>query len=232
MADKTVAIVDDEKDILEIVSSSLKKEGFKTKTFRDGREFMLSINSFRPDLILLDLMLPELDGIEICKRLKASSRTSSIPVIMITARATEFDIVLGLEIGADDYITKPFSTRELAARVKTVMRRGKKPDGGGADDDVIQIGSLAIDTGSFEAKVKGKPIRLTATQFRILEFLARNEGRVMSRDQILKQKSSLDDRLAYDRTVDVHVKNIRAKLAGSGVVIKTVRAVGYKLEKG
>ena len=230
MADKTVAVVDDERDILNIVSSSLKKEGFKTKTFRDGGEFMLSVNSFTPDLVLLDLALPGLDGIEICKRLKSSTRTSAIPVIMITARATEIDVVLGLEIGADDYITKPFSPRELAARVKTVLRRGKTP-GGTNRDDLVEVGKLSIDTGGFEATVKGKPVSLTATQFRILEFLARNEGRVMSRDQILKQKSNLDDRLAYDRTVDVHVKNIREKLAGSGVAIKTVRAVGYKLEK-
>ena len=230
MTTKTVAIVDDERDILEIVSAALTKEGFKIKTFRDGGDFMLSLNSFKPDLILLDLALPGMDGIEICKRLKNSSRTSSIPVIMVTARTTEIDVVLGLEIGADDYVTKPFSPRELTARVRAVLKRGEPP-GEKSEDDIINIGGLSINADSFEATVKGKPLEFTATQFRILEFLARNRGRVMSRDQIIKKKSAVDGRLAYDRTVDVHIKNIRGKIAASGVTITTVRAVGYKLEK-
>lgn len=226
---KTVAIVDDETDILEIVSSSLKNEGFKTKTFRDGGDFMLSARSIAPDLVLLDLMLPEMDGMEICRHLKSQPSTASIPVIMITAKATELDVVLGLEMGADDYITKPFSPRELVARVKSALRRGKAP-GAKEDEETIEIGKLSINGKSFEAKVKGKPIGLTATQFRILEFLARNRGRVLSRDQILKQKTLLDDRLAYDRTVDVHIRNLREKMKNSGVEIKTVRGVGYKLD--
>lgn len=227
---KTIAIVDDEKDILEIVSSSLKSEGFKTKTFRDGREFALSARSLAPDLVLLDLMLPEVDGIEICKHLKSSPSTASIPVIMVTAKATELDVVLGLEIGADDYITKPFSPRELVARVKSVLRRGKAPDGG-ADAETVEIANLTINGKRFEARVKGKLVDLTATQFRILEFLARNRGAVLSRDQILKRKTLMDARLAYDRTIDVHIRNLREKLKGSGVEIKTVRGVGYKLEE-
>ncbi len=226
---KTVAIVDDEKDILEVVSSALKADGYKTKTFRDGREFLLSTASFKPDIVLLDIMLPEVDGVEVCKQMKSSSRTADIPVIMITAKAEETDVVLGLGVGADDYITKPFSPRELIARVKTVLRRGKHS--GGESEDVIETGNLRIDGGSFVAKVKGKPLDLTATQFRILQFLGRNEGRVLSRDQILKQKTAMDDRLAYDRTVDVHIKRIREKISGSGVEIKTVRGVGYKLER-
>ncbi|MGI9558701.1 MAG: response regulator [Thermodesulfobacteriota bacterium] len=226
---KTVAIVDDEKDILEVVSSALKADGYKTKTFRDGREFLLSTASFKPDIVLLDIMLPEVDGVEVCKQMKSSSRTADIPVIMITAKAEETDVVLGLGVGADDYITKPFSPRELIARVKTVLRRGKHS--GGENEDVIETGNLRIDGGSFVAKVKEKPLDLTATQFRILQFLGRNEGRVLSRDQILKQKTAMDDRLAYDRTVDVHIKRIREKISGSGVEIKTVRGVGYKLER-
>ncbi|WP_462137835.1 response regulator transcription factor [Candidatus Mycalebacterium sp.] len=224
---KTIAIVDDEKDILEIVSSALKSEGFRTKTFRNGREFLLSASSVKPDLALLDLMMPEMDGIEVCKQLKNSAKTADIPVIMVTARATEIDVVLGLEIGADDYITKPFSMREVVARIKSVLRRGKSA---GGDDETIEIGKLKIDGKSFVASVKGKPIDLTATQFRILEFLAKNRGNVLSRDQIVKKKSEWDDRLAYDRTVDVHIKHLREKIAGSGVEIKTVRAVGYKLD--
>ncbi len=226
---ETIAIVDDEKDILEIISSSLKSEGFKTKTFRNGREFLLSLRSFSPDLVLLDLMLPETDGIEICRHLKSAQKTASIPVIMVTAKATELDIVLGLELGADDYITKPFSPRELAARVKMVIRRCKLREKSG-DGDVIQIANLTIDPESFVVSVCGKPVDLTATQFRILEFLAQNRGRVMTRDRILKKKTSMDDRLAYDRTVDVHIKNLRDKIAGSGVEIQTVRGIGYKIE--
>lgn len=224
---KTIAIVDDEKDILEIVSSALKSEGFKTKTFRNGREFLLGAGSVKPDLALLDLMMPEMDGIEVCRQLKSSAKTADIPVIMLTARATEIDVVLGLEIGADDYITKPFSTREMVARVKSVLRRGKSAD---EDDEIIEICDLKIDGRSFVATVKGKPVDLTATQFRILEFLAKNRGSVLSRDQIIKKKSESDERITYDRTVDVHIKHLREKIAGSGVEIKTVRAVGYKLD--
>ncbi len=225
---KTVAVVDDEKDILEIISESLKSEGFQTATFRSGGELLFSVKSLMPDLILLDLMLPEVDGIEICKHLKNSPATAGIPVIMITAKATEFDVVFGLEIGADDYITKPFSPRELVARVKSVLRRGKtRGESGG---EIIEIENLRIDVNSFEATVKGKPIELTATQFRIVEMLAQNSGRVLSRDQILKRKTAMDNRLAYDRTVDVHIKNLREKIKGGGVEIKTVRGVGYKME--
>jgi len=227
---KIIAIVDDEEDILEIISLCLKNEGFKTKTFRDGGDFLLSTNSLKPDLVLLDLMLPGTGGMDICRRLKSSGQTASIPVIIITAKATELDVVLGLEMGADDYITKPFSPRELVARVKRVIKRGKTADEE-KDERIIEIGNLKIDGNSFEASAGGRPLNLTATQFRILEFLARNPGRVLSRDQILKKKSAVDGRLVYDRTADVHVKNLRDKIAGGDVEIKTVRGVGYKLEK-
>ncbi len=227
---KIIAIVDDEEDILEIISSCLKNEGFKTKTFRDGRDFLLLTNSLKPDLVLLDLMLPETGGMEICRWLKGSGQTASIPVIILTAKATELDVVLGLEMGADDYITKPFSSRELVARVKSVLRRGKTA-GGEKNENIIEIGKLKIDGNSFEARVGGKPVDLTATQFRILEFLAQNPGRVFSRDQIIKKKSAVDGRLVYDRTADVHIKNLRDKITGGGVEIKTVRGVGYKLER-
>ena len=225
---KVIAIVDDEKDILNLVSHHLKREGYKTKEFQNGRDFLMYLESVTPDLTLLDIMLPGIDGLELCKLLKGKNSTSSLPIIMLTAKGTEADVVVGLELGADDYIVKPFSPRELVARVKTVLRRSNTKE---KDDDVIKIGDLAINTHGYEVHVKGEKVELTTTEFKILESLANGNGRVFTRDQLLKKKRLWgDDKLVYDRTIDVHIKNLRDKLGNSGRMIKTVRSVGYKLD--
>jgi DNA-binding response OmpR family regulator len=228
MSDNVIAIVDDEEDIVELVSHHLKREGFKVKEFYNGRDFLSYIESVMPDLAVLDIMLPGIDGLEICRILKSKARTSSLPIIMLTAKATEADVVVGLELGADDYMVKPFSPRELVARVKTILRRASSKE---EDKKLIRLGSLSIDKEKFEATVDGKKIDLTTTEFKILEVLAEGQGRVYTRDQLLKKKRLWgDDKLVYDRTIDVHIKNLREKLGKTGNLIKTIRGIGYKLE--
>jgi two-component system phosphate regulon response regulator PhoB/two-component system alkaline phosphatase synthesis response regulator PhoP len=221
-----VAVVDDEPDIVELVSVHLGKAGYEVRGFGEAASFFSFIESTAPDIIILDLMLPDLDGIEICRTLRREDRWSSIPIIMLTARTEETDKVLGLEMGADDYVTKPFSPRELVARVKAVLRRGL----GEAGSRRIRIGDvLTIDSERYEVRVKGKKVDLTPTEFRILSFLASKSGRVFSRDQILDHLWG-HEKAVVDRTVDVHIRNIREKLGQAANLIKNVRGVGYKVE--
>ena len=228
MSEKVIAIVDDEEDIVELVSHHLKREGFKVKEFLNGRDFLLFIESIVPDLTILDIMLPGIDGLEICRILKGKQRTSSLPIIMLTAKASEADVVVGLELGADDYIVKPFSPRELIARVKSLLRRTSKKEVGVS---TIKIGPLSLNSEKYEVTVNGKKIDLTTTEFKILEVLLERTGSVFTRDQLLKKKRLWgDDKLVYDRTIDVHIKNLREKLGVVGNMIKTIRGIGYKLE--
>ena len=223
---KLIAVIDDEPDILELVSLHLARAGFKVKEFLNAEDFFKFLSSKIPDLIILDLMLPDSDGIEICKYLKSNQEFSSIPVIMLTARADETDKVLGLELGADDYVTKPFSPRELVARVKAVLRR-KTQDSG----KKIKIGDiLLIDLNKFQVFVENKKIDLTPTEFRILKILASKKGWVFTRDQILDHLWG-HDKAVLDRTIDVHIRNLREKLGKAKKFIKNVRGVGYKIEE-
>lgn len=229
MTEKLITIVDDEEDIVKLVSHHLKREGFKVKEFHNGRDFLSYIESVVPDLAVLDIMLPGINGLEICRILKNKNSTSSVPIIMLTAKATEADVVVGLELGADDYIVKPFSPRELVARVKTVLRRTGTKE---SEDNVIKVGPLSINTEKYEVTVENEKVVLTTTEFKILEVLADGKGRVFTRDQLLKKKRLWgDDKLVYDRTIDVHIKNLREKLGVAGNMIKTVRSIGYKLEE-
>ena len=229
MTEKLITIVEDEEDIVKLVSHHLKREGFKVKEFHNGRDFLSYIESVVPDLAVLDIMLPGIDGLEICRILKNKSTTSSVPIIMLTAKASEADVVVGLELGADDYIVKPFSPRELVARVKTVLRRTGVKE---SEDNIIKIGPLIINTEKYEVTVDNEKVLLTTTEFKILEVLADGKGRVFTRDQLLKKKRLWgDDKLVYDRTIDVHIKNLREKLGPAGNMIKTVRSIGYKLEE-
>ena len=228
MSEKVIAIVDDEEDIVELVSHHLKREGFRVKEFFNGRDFLLFLESIIPDLTILDIMLPGIDGLEICRILKSKQRTSSLPIIMLTAKASEADVVVGLELGADDYIVKPFSPRELIARVKSLIRRTSKKEVGVS---TIKIGPLSLNSEKYEVTVNGKKIDLTTTEFKILEVLLERRGSVFTRDQLLKKKRLWgDDKLVYDRTIDVHIKNLREKLGTVGNMIKTIRGIGYKLE--
>lgn len=226
---KLIAVVDDERDILDLITHHLKREGFTVKPFQNGKDFLLYINSVPPDLVLLDIMLPGTDGLELCRILKGKPSTRSIPIMMITAKSSEADIVVGLELGADDYIVKPFRMRELVARVKSIMRRYGESE---PEDGALRVGPLSINPSSYEASLGSEKLDLTTTEFRILETLAEKKGKVFTRDQLLKRKTLWgDERLVFDRTIDVHIKNLREKLGASGAMIRTVRGIGYKLEE-
>ena len=224
---RLIAVVDDEPDILELVSLHLSKAGFSVRTFPDAGRFQKSLASSLPDLVVLDLMLPDADGLDICKDLKRDARTAHIPVMMLTARGEEFDRVLGLEIGADDYITKPFSPKELVARVKAVLRRYDKKD---AVQTVELADGVIMDMNRYEVTVHGRKVDLTTTEFKLLGILAERRGWVFSRDEILSRLWG-NDKSVLDRTVDVHVTNLRKKMGKAGRLIENVRGVGYKLSE-
>ena len=224
---KTIAVVDDEDDILELLDINLKKAGYKVKTFSEADPFLQYLKNNVPDLVVLDLMLPDADGFEVCKYIRKNEKYASIPVIMLTARGEEMDRVLGLELGADDYITKPFSPRELVARVKAVLRREDKV----FKTKKIKVGDdLEIDLQKYETYSDGKKIELTSTEFRILKLLSERKGWVYERGQILDYLG-VQEKGVLDRTVDVHIKNLRQKLGKAGRYIKNIRGIGYKLEE-
>jgi DNA-binding response OmpR family regulator len=222
-----IAIVEDEPDIAELVALNLKRAGFNYKVFHKAESFLTYIKDHNPMMVLLDLMLPDADGFEICKYLKKDEKYSDIPIIMLTAKGEETDKVLGLELGADDYITKPFSVRELIARVKAVLRRDNK----GTKDKLLRIGNiLEINLNKYEVYVENERIELTATEFKILTILMERKGWVFTRGQILDRIDPLEKGV-LDRTVDVHIKNLRDKLKSAGRFIKNIRGIGYKLDE-
>jgi DNA-binding response OmpR family regulator len=224
---RTIAVLDDEEDILKLIRINLEGAGFGVETFADPEDFFKSLHSRRPDLVILDLMLPGTDGLDIFRMMKKNDAWKAIPVIMLTARASEADRVIGLEMGADDYIVKPFSARELVARVRAVLRRPE-----GADEARLNIriaDGLMMARDRHEVTSGGKQLDLTSTEFKLLEMLALAPGRVFSRDQILDRLWG-ETRIVTDRTIDVHVRNLRRKLGPYGDVIKSLRGTGYKLE--
>jgi two-component system phosphate regulon response regulator PhoB len=226
MAKQKIVAIEDEPDILEIIRYNLEKEGYEFVGETDGEEGLSLVRRVLPDLVLLDVMLPGIDGLEICRRLKYEAATREIPVIMVTARSEESDIVLGLEVGADDYLSKPFGPRELVARVRAVLRRGKIP----LDDDDhkrVVFDRLSIDPARHEVVCDGVKLELTATEFRLLYFLASNPGRVFSRQRLVKEAIG-EDVYILDRNIDVHVRAIRKKLGEGKDYILTVRGVGYR----
>lgn len=223
---KTIAILDDEPDILELVSVNLEKTNFKTKKFSDTTSFMKYLKSKVPDLILLDLMLPDGDGLEICKNLKNDERFANVPILMLTAKGDESDKVVGLELGADDYITKPFSPKELVARIKAVLRRS---EGTTKNKRIVVNKDVVIDLETYEVEVSGETVELTSTEFKILKMLAEKRGRVFSREQILDYLWGTE-KVVIDRTVDVHIRHLRKKLGIAGELIQNIRGVGYKLK--
>ena len=219
-----IVVIEDEVDILEVINYNLSKEGFDVCSALDGEEGLALIKKEVPDLVLLDLMLPGLDGIEICRTLKADHSTRSIPIIMVTAKGEESDIVLGLGMGADDYVVKPFRPRELMARIRSVLRRGNFIEEGEA---VVSIDELVIDINRHEVKLEGKIIVLTAMEFKLLHVLASNPGRVFTRENLLNHVSS-DDTFIIDRNIDVHIRSIRKKLDKHRELIETIHRVGYR----
>lgn len=221
-----IAALDDEADILELLKVNLQKAGYRFEGFQEAEDLLRYLAREKPSLILLDLMLPDTDGLEVCRQIRKSEDLAQIPIIMLTARGDESDKVVGLELGADDYVTKPFSVKELVARIHAVLRR----PGGGEAAKRISVGTLVIDLDKFEVTAEGLKVDLTATEFRILQLLASRKGRVFTRDQILDFLWG-NEKAVVDRTVDVHIRNIRDKLGASASLIKNIRGVGYKLEE-
>jgi DNA-binding response OmpR family regulator len=221
-----VAIIEDEPDISELVSLHLKRAGFRVEGFEKAQTFLKTLEQQTPDLVILDLMLPDADGLEVCKYLRKKDEYSHLPVIMLTAKGEETDKILGLELGADDYVTKPFSPKELVARVKAVLRRKTRKE----ESRLIEIdGVLVINPGKYEVLVEGEKVELTITEFKILQLLSSKRGWVFSREQILDYLWG-DEKAVLDRTVDVHMKNLREKLGPAKTYIRNVRGIGYKLE--
>ena len=223
-----ILVVEDEIDLLDAVSFALKKEGLKPIRAESGEEALALVEEARPDLVLLDLMLPGMDGIEVCRRLRANEKTARVPIIMVTAKAEETDAIIGLGVGADDYVRKPFGLKELVARVRAVLRRAEEPQ-----DDVhrvITTGALEVDPSKHEVRISGQAVVLTATEFRLLHHLVRNRGRVYTRTQLLDQVVG-HDVIVVERNIDVHVSALRRKLGEEGTRIETIRGVGYRFSE-
>jgi two-component system alkaline phosphatase synthesis response regulator PhoP len=227
MSKYTILAVEDEEDILELIRYNLEKEGYQVIGALSGEAARPLVAQKSPDLILLDLMLPGIGGLDLCRALKQSERTRHIPVVMLTAKSEDADVVAGLEIGADDYITKPFSPRVLLARVRAVLRRSGS--GPVAEDAVLVVETLRIHPGRHEVTLAGETIHLTLTEFKILHFLARHPGWVYTRDQIIDAVRG-EDYAVTDRAIDVQIVGLRKKLGEQGNVIETVRGIGYRFK--
>ena len=228
MAKEHILAIEDEEDILALVHYNLAKEGFKVTCAASGEEGLQAARRGRPDLILLDLMLPGLDGLEVCRALRRHDETASVPIVMLTAKGEEADIIAGLELGADDYVTKPFSPRVLISRLRAVLRRqarGAEPEAAAP----LQFENLVIHPGRNEVLVQGEPVELTFTEFRVLHFLASRPGWVFTRYQIVNAVRG-DDYAVTDRAVDVQIVGLRKKLGACGRYIETVRGVGYRFK--
>ncbi|MBI4401389.1 MAG: response regulator transcription factor [Nitrospirae bacterium] len=226
-AGKKILIVEDEKDILELVKLYLEKEGFRTCTATTGQEGLRQVHDAHPDLVILDLMLAEMDGLEVCKRIRADPHTSMTPIIMLTAKAEESDMVIGLELGADDYVTKPFSPKSLVARVKALFRRLERKQ---EEPSRYTYGPLVLDLARHEVKANGRDVPLTAKEFGLLEHLLRNPGRVMTRDVLLNSVWGYDY-YGTTRTVDVHIRRLKQKIPLLNEAIVSVKSLGYKLKE-
>ena len=226
MVKKKILIVEDDHDIVEMVEYNLKEEGYATVSALNGEDGVNLARSEQPNLIILDIMLPIMDGFEVCRTLKSDDKTSHIPIIILSAKSQETDKVVGLELGADDYVTKPFSPRELIARIRAIMRRGAEQQ----VSSIVEKGDIIIDSAKHKVSVHGEKVSLTTTEFKLLEYMARRPGVVMSRYQILDAVLG-DDAVVCDRTVDAHVKSLRRKLGAAKDYIETVRGAGYRFKE-
>jgi phosphate regulon transcriptional regulator PhoB len=229
METKRILVVDDEPDLVELVSYNLKKEGFKVTTSPDGEDALEKVRKSAFDLVILDLMLPGIQGVELCRMIRGNPRTEAVPIIMLTAKGDVSDKIRGLETGADDYMTKPFSPKELIARVRALLRRTSE---GAARDRVIRVGDLHINAETYTVTKRDEPVHLSATEFKLLLFLAERKGRVFSRDQLLDAVWK-DETFVEPRTVDVHIRRLRTQIEddpAAPVYIRTRRGVGYYVE--
>ena len=225
---KSILIIEDEKDIVDLIAYHLKQSGFSALTALDGQSGLEIAKKNRPSLVILDLMLPGMDGKDICRALKSNPLTQSIPILMLTAKAEEVDRVIGFELGADDYVTKPFSPRELVLRVKAILRRKEVPQEG---EKILRIGDLLVDIDRHQVSVKKKLISLTSTEFKLLVELITNKGRVQTRERLLDKVWGYTYE-GYARTVDTHIRRLREKLGPLGDDIETIRSVGYRFREG
>lgn len=226
MQDKKVLIVDDEEHIRELIKFNLEKNGYKTITASTGKEGLEIAKERQVDLIILDLMLPEVDGFEVCKEIRKEHTISSIPIIMLTAKGEEIDKILGLELGADDYMTKPFSVRELVARVKAQLRRNNKT----IDENLIKFGDISVNLQTREVKKSDKKVELTLKEFEILKLLIKNKGKILTREMLLDRIWGYEY-IGETRTVDVHIRHLRQKIENDDknpMYVQTIRGVGYK----
>ncbi len=219
-----ILIVDDEPDAIELLAFNLRNAGFDVITAEDGAQALKKARQEAPDLMVLDVMIPEIDGMEVCKLIRRDASAAQLPIIMLTAKAAEIDRVLGLEIGADDYVTKPFSPRELVLRIKKLLQRGKEEE---TAKDRYQAGALTLDVSRHKVTVDGKVAELTATEFKLLAVLMQRRGRVQSRDQLLTDVWEYE-RVVDTRTVDTHMRRLREKLGSAATMLETVRNVGYR----
>lgn len=229
MGQERILIVDDELDILELISYNLRKEGYEVESVQSGEQALRAMASNPPDAVLLDLLLPGVDGIETCRRIKKDERFRNTPVLMLTARTEDSDIVTGLEVGADDYITKPFSPKVLVARLRAALRRGSGDEATAAISTLLHVHGIDIDAARHEVRCDGAIVLLSATEFAILEFLVRNPGLVFSRTRIIDAIRG-EDYPVTERSVDVQILGLRKKLGAHGSHIETVRGVGYRLK--
>lgn len=225
----SVVVIEDEADIRDVIVYNLSREGYAVTGCVNGEEGIDRVRDGSPNLVVLDLMLPRLDGVEVCRRLKTDPRTRNIPVIMVTAKGEESDVVLGLGVGADDYITKPFKTKELLARVGAVLRRGPLRNDVDPEERIVRDG-VVIDASKHEVTVDGELVIFTATEFRLLHYMARHPGRVFTREQLISQVIG-DDSIILDRNIDVHVRALRKKTGEQRDLIETIRGVGYRFRE-
>ncbi len=228
MTGESILVVEDEEDILDLISYNLKQAGFSVIAVESGEEALEVASEEKFSLVLLDLMLPGIDGLEVCRLLRAKPETKNIPVLMLTARTEEVDRIVGLELGADDYLTKPFSPRELILRVRAILRRAEVVES--VSDETIRVGSLTIDPIEHRVQLLGEEIELTATEFRLLLTLAQRRGRVQSRKELLNVVWGYEHS-GYRRTVDTHLRRLRAKMGEAADYLETVRGVGYRFRR-
>src|SRR6266567_3158576 len=221
---RKILIIEDESDVADLLTLNLRKAGFRTSTAADGASGLQKARDDRPDFIILDLMLPKMSGLEICKILKSDNAMSHTPILMLTARAEEIDRIVGLEFGADDYVTKPFSPREVVLRIRAIFRRGEKAD------ESLKAGPISIDPARHEVRINGKRVRLTSIEFKLLQKLMQRRGRVQDRDRLLNEVWGYES-VIDTRTVDTHVRRLREKLGKAGDAIETVRGFGYRLRE-
>jgi two-component system phosphate regulon response regulator PhoB len=227
MAQEKILIIEDEPSLTEVLSYNLQREGYEVVIVHEGREGLRKAQTLLPSLLILDLMLPGLDGLEICRELRASSQTAHIPILMLTAKAEETDQIVGFAVGADDYVTKPFSVKVLLQRVKALLRRAESPEP--VTTDVIETHGIRLDKRSHQVTLDGQALPLTLTEFRLLETLMKQPGRAFTRHDLMD--AAIGDAIVLERTIDVHIKSVRRKLGTAGQHVETVRGVGYRFRE-